>query len=263
MATNQEYSGRIDYYDLSTTDMPSAIDFYTKVIGWEAVTWDNPDMPYTTFKAAVGCVAGAMPLPEHLRAMNVPPHWMAYVTVADPAETCAKATELGGKVVLEPMLIPNVGTIAVLSDPQGACIALYTSLGDAFGHENRKGHGEVTWHELATSDYEAAFNFYEKLFGWNKKSTMDMGPECGGIYLCFGRDDKTVGGMFNTSQMFPGPSRWVIYFNVDDIDATIARVKEHGGTVRMDVMEVPGGEFAAQCVDPQGAEFALHAYTRK
>jgi predicted enzyme related to lactoylglutathione lyase len=33
------------------------------------------------------------------------------------------------------------------------------------GHDDERGVGEMSWHELATTDYLAAFGYYEKLFG--------------------------------------------------------------------------------------------------
>jgi predicted enzyme related to lactoylglutathione lyase len=40
--------------------------------------------------------------------------------VEDPDATARKATELGGKVVVPPTDIPDVGRFATLADPQGA-----------------------------------------------------------------------------------------------------------------------------------------------
>ena len=45
--------------------------------------------------------------------------------------------------------------------------------------------GTFSWHELATSDNEAAFAFYSGLFGWDAISRMDMGPM--GTYLILAR----------------------------------------------------------------------------
>ena len=50
---------------------------------------------------------------------------------------------------------------------------------------------------------------------------------------------------------------WLFYFNVEDIDAAIARVKKAGGAVLMGPMPVPGGGRIAKCRDPQGAVFAM------
>jgi len=206
-------------------------------------------------------MGGVMDLPEEARKMGAPPNWSPYVIVPDLEATCAKAAELGGSVFVPPHVIPNVGTIAVLADPQGAVFYLFKAAGDAPGHDNRKGPGEVSWHELATTDHEAALGFYGKLFGWTKGEAMSMGPA--GVYQLFGRGEQILGGMFNKTEDFPGPCRWVMYFNVEDIDAAVELVRSIAGVVLMDVMEVPGGEFVAHCTDPQGAHFALHAYTRK
>jgi hypothetical protein len=50
---------------------------------------------------------------------------------------------------------------------------------------------------------------------------------------------------------------WVYYFNVGDIDAAVKRVKIGGGQVVEGPIEVPGGSWIIQCLDPQGAIFAL------
>ena len=55
---------------------------------------------------------------------------------------------------------------------------------------------------------------------------------------------------------------WMTYFNVDAIDAAAARVKEAAGTILTGPMEVPGGRWIVQCLDPQGAAFAMLAPQR-
>ena len=55
---------------------------------------------------------------------SMPAHWQPYVAVDDPDRTTAKATELGGSALMEPMDVPNVGRIAVLRDPQGAVLGI-------------------------------------------------------------------------------------------------------------------------------------------
>ena len=261
MASNEEARGRFAWYDLMTTDIPAAIAFYTKVVGWETEDWKG-DKPYTMWRAAKGPIGGVVDLPEEAKKMGAPPNWMGYGAVPDLEATCALATELGGKVLVPPMKIPEVGAFAVLSDPQGAVIAAFSGSGDAPGHDEQKKVGEVSWNELMTSDYEGAFAFYEKLFGWTKMDTMDMGPEMGGIYQIFGRGGLPLGGMFKKPDAMPGPPMWLYYFNVDDMDAALERTKAEGGKILNGPMEVPGGDKVCQCMDPQGAMFALHAYKK-
>ena len=60
----------------------------------------------------------------------------------------------------------------------------------------------------------------------------------------------------------PGPPMWLYYFNVEDLDAAVEVVKAEGGKVLNGPMEVPGGDRIVQCMDPQGAMFALHAHEK-
>jgi predicted enzyme related to lactoylglutathione lyase len=57
----------------------------------------------------------------------------------------------------------------------------------------------------------------------------------------------------------PGPPMWLYYISVDDVTSAVAKVKELGGQVVNGPTEVPGGDLIAQCLDPQGALFALHS----
>lgn len=69
---------------------------------------------------------------------------------------------------------------------------------------------------------------------------------------------EAVGGMMNKPAQIPAPY-WCYYFNVDAIEAAAARVTRHGGKILNGPMQVPGGGWIVQCVDPQGALFALVA----
>ena len=80
----------------------------------------------------------------------------------------------------------------------------------------------------------------------------------GAIYQLFGRGEGPLGGMFNRPDEMSGPPMWLYYITVDDMNSAVARVVELGGQVVNGPMEVPGGDFIAQCLDPQGALFAVH-----
>jgi predicted enzyme related to lactoylglutathione lyase len=185
------------------------------------------------------------------------PHWLGYISTPDIHQTVKEAVDLGGKTLVPPTSIPTVGMFSILSDPHGAVFAAFTPEVSAPGHEGEAELGEFSWHELATHDYPAAFRFYERLFGWEKMTEMDMGPS--GVYFMFGRKGVMLGGMFNSSEQMPAPIGWLHYVLVDDIDRAVAAVKAGGGTIMVGPMEVPGGDMIAQCMDPQGAMFAVHA----
>ncbi len=117
--------------------------------------------------------------------------------------------------------------------------------------------GQFSWHELATSDYKKTLSFYSDLFAWTPQDAMDMGEA--GIYQLYGLGGAPMGGMFNKPDEMPDLPMWLLYISVDDVIAAVGKVKELGGQVVNGPMEVPGGDLIAQCLDPQGALFALHS----
>ena len=100
--------------------------------------------------------------------------------------------------------------------------------------------GTFSWHELATSDNEAAFAFYSGLFGWDAMQRMDMGPT--GVYLIFGENGVQRGGMYIKPPDMPGPPNWLPYAHVPSADEGYASLRlsnrRQGSCAPMDV---PGG----------------------
>jgi predicted enzyme related to lactoylglutathione lyase len=158
--------------------------------------------------------------------------------------------------VAAPTSVPDVGRFAVLDDPQGATFAIFQPLSPGAPPAGMPAVGEFSWHELPTTDHAAAFAFYATLFGWAPTEAMDMGAQ--GVYQMFGQGGTTYGGIFNRMHA-EVPPHWLHYVRVADLDRALDAVRQGGGHVLAEPMEVPGGDHIAQCVDPQGARFALHA----
>lgn len=251
--------GRFDWYDLMTPDIAGAKAFYSEVVGWKTTKWEQAG--YEMWTVGEQAIGGMMALPDEARKMGAPPHWLAYIETDDVDATVKKAQQLGAKVHHSPTDIPTVGRFAALADPQGASFAVFKPL-EAMEDPPRKA-GYFNWHELHTTDNEAAWKFYSELFGWKPTSSMDMGPGMG-TYSMFGLDSQnSMGGMSNMAKVRNMPPHWLYYVTVDDLDAAIGRVKKSGGKVLNGPMEVPGGDKIAQCMDPQGGMFALHMMARK
>ncbi len=250
--------GRFIWYDLMTTDRTAAKSFYNQLIGWGTRPVEGGDMPYTMWTAGNNPVGGVMDLPEGAKHAGAPPHWVAYVAVADVRAVCDRAAELGGAVLHPATDIEQAGCFAILEDPQGAPFAVYASDSLSSDQPGESGPGEFSWHELATTDFEAGSAFYFDLFGWQSKEDLDMGG--GWMYRTYGRPGgPALGGMFTRSDEMPGPPMWLYAITVDDLDGAMTRLEELGGTLLNGPMEVPGGGRIAQCVDPQGAAFALQS----
>jgi len=247
--------GRFVWYELMTTDPDAAARFYPAVTGWKVQTWEhNPAYRLWTMGGAP--MAGLMALPDHSRRMGTPPAWLSYVGVPDVDATVRQATSLGARTYAGPQDIP-VGRFAVLADPQGATFGLYKPSQQPV-RGNDAAIGDFSWHELATTDYKAAWAFYRALFGWEPRESIDMGPD--GTYWEFGLAgrDETIGGMYNKPPALPA-ARWLAYVKVPSADTAARTAQRSGGRVVSGPMDVPGGGRIAQCVDPQGAVIAVHA----
>ncbi len=250
---------RFVWYELLTSDVDAAKAFYTALIGWGTTDMSAGGQPYTMWTVSEAPVGGLMALPDEAKAAGAPPHWLGYVSTSDVDATAAETSRLGGKVLKEPTDIPDMGRFAILADPQGAVFAVYKAAQEQPADQGTPALGGFSWHELATTDYEAAFEFYSQLFGWKKTDSMDMGE--GAIYQMYGAGDTTLGGMYNKTADMPGPPppAWLYYTTVGSVDESAPQIKELGGQISVGPMDVPGGGRIVMGMDPQGAAFALHS----
>jgi predicted enzyme related to lactoylglutathione lyase len=250
--------GRFAWYELVTTDPEAAEGFYTRVVGWGTQPFPGLDARYVAWTAHDQPIGGVVELPPDAKSGGAGPRWMLYVGVTDVEATVEKAQELGGRVEEGPRDVPGEGRYAVLSDPQGAVFAiLQPSDPGRLEPETVPAPLEISWRELATTDREAAADFYSALFGWQRQNAIDRGGPVG-VYQEFGRPGLPLGGIYTRPDHVPFTPRWLIYAKVRDIEASLAAATAGGGTVLTGPMVIPGGDRIAEIVDPQGAAFALH-----
>jgi predicted enzyme related to lactoylglutathione lyase len=248
--------GRPVWYELMTTDTAAAETFYKKVIGWTSAPFDASPTPYTTFKRSGDAnVAGLMKTPD---GMNMPPFWAMYVAVPKLEEAVAHIKRLKGSELSPVIEVPTVGRLQMMKDPQGAAFYIIEPSSNEERPEKAPEVGEASWHELLTTDATAAMKFYSDVFGWQPSEALDMGAM--GKYQMFNRPHGMIGGMMNKPpEMAQVPPHWLIYFRVPDINAAAERIKANGGKILNGPMEVPGGDWVLNAMDPQGAAFGLHA----
>lgn len=107
--------------------------------------------------------------------------------------------------------------------------------------------GNIVHFEINAKDASRAKSFYSSLFGWKYKDSEIPGIE---YYVI---DGANPGGAINPTVSEPGP---VVYFDTDDIDASIAKVRDLGGKSD-DKMAIPSQGWFAACVDTEGNKFSL------
>jgi len=213
--------------------------------------------PYGVGQVDGKYIAGMMNLPEE----GMPSYWGIYFTVSDVASTVAQAVGLGATVIMDTFEAPEVGTMAVLQDPQQAVFSVIAyKEPDHEDHqrpwaENFGLHGAFSWYELRVPDAAQASSFYEALFGWRMRiDQMGMGP-----YHLFMLGEEGQGGILsvNPDDM---PPHWGGYVTVHDLDACNRAIKENGGTIMAESIEVPGVAAFTMFTDPQGAHLAAMQY---
>ena len=112
--------------ELITTDLTAAKKFYGKLLGW---TFKETKTIYGNSYLVIhnrNTIVGGMMLKEGNVADDVAPCWDPYITVDDVEAAAREVEKLGGKVILPPTHIPDVGRFCVIKDPQGISLNLIT-----------------------------------------------------------------------------------------------------------------------------------------
>jgi len=253
--------GSFIWYELMTPDPNGAKAFYDSVVGWNVGSEAEFPNGYRMIGRSDGKHAGGvLPLSEEMESHGARPVWLGYIEVADVDAPVSAMEADGGKAMLAPWEIPGVGRVAMLANKEGAPFYIMkptppmgdvNAKSDVFHTDNAQ---HVRWNELSTTDPAGAIAFYGRHFGWRQEGEMDMGEL--GKYRFLYHGDVMIGAVMPKMPEMP-VSMWSFYIGVDDIDRAHEAVKAGGGQVLMGPMEIPGGEFSINGIDPQGAPFGL------
>jgi uncharacterized protein len=195
---------------------------------------------------------------EHTAA-GVPPMWNTHIIV-DSADSTVVAVETArGRVLMPPTDIAQEGRMAVVMDPAGAAFGIWEPRQHQ-GAEVVNQPGSLQWNELQARGFTGAMSFYEHVFGWRWEQVAGTGP--GPAYFnayldARPGDDPVAGGMEMPDQVPPEvPSYWLVYFAVDDCEATMARATRLGAQVFLPPMDMGPGRYCG-LIDPTGAMFMV------
>jgi len=151
--------------------------------------------------------------------------------------------------------------MANLEDPNGAKFSVWQETSETHDPTLFGEPGALCWSELVTPDVASSKEFYSRIFGWKPV------PFEGGLvpYTVFepgdGRDASA--GMFEiTPEMKGMPTQWLPYFLVADADEAARKVRELGGKVEGELMDVAGVGRIGMMYDAEGAGFAVLAPAR-
>lgn len=253
MAEFQEHApGTFCWAELVTGDAAATKGFYRDLFGW--TFHDDPvgEGVYTMFEKGGLKVGAQYAITDEQSSQGVPPNWGTYVSVADLEAALAKVEAAGGEVLMPPYDVYDVGRMTVCKDPTGAVLSLWQPL-KHIGCQLKDETGSLCWTELLTNDTGKARDFYTSVFGWSTQ-TMPMGNM---EYTVFQRGEEPTAGMMLLQEFWgPMPPHWMLYFAVEDCDASIEQALSLGGEIVCPAQDIPSGRF---CIlkDPGGAMLGI------
>ncbi len=239
--------------DLWTSDVPGARRFYAELLGWHAEEPSPEFGGYFIFTRDGVETAGCMGDMGEMRANNT---WKVYLATEDMSRTLEAAMAGGAEILVPASPVADLGIQAVLNDPTGANLGAWEARNFP-GFTVLSEPSAPTWFELHTRDYQKAVEFYRTVFGWNTEAMGDT-EDFRYTVMKDPRGDGELAGIMDSSAFLPAhqPAHWAIYFDVDDIDAAVAKVEQLGGSVVMPPENTPYGRLAV-VNDHAGAEFRL------
>ncbi|MFI6167992.1 VOC family protein [Nocardia sp. NPDC051052] len=259
---NQPKPGDPCWVDLYSSDLDRSIAFYGELFGWTAERAPEEFGGYVTFRQQGLAVAGAMGHTEG--DTDAPEQWTVYLASTDIQATADKAVAQGGSVVVPPMQVGDLGSMAVLGDAGGAGVGVWQA-GTFRGIETAAlvaggkwgdNEGVPSWFELHTRAYGTALDFYRDVFGWQDPFTISDAEEF--RYTTIHSNSPMLGGVLDASAFLPEgvPGAWGVYFGANDVDKTVTKVVELGGAV---VRPPEDSEFGrlATVTDVTGARFSI------
>ncbi|MFZ4516425.1 MAG: VOC family protein, partial [Acidimicrobiia bacterium] len=213
--------GQPAWIELDTPDRQSAMVFYGSVFGWtfESIIRNNSVINVCARKDQRDAAAV---IPRD----HATPAWHIAFASDDLDATCARAIELNGAVQWGPIDSDAGGRRAQCQDPQGGIFRIAEVNGHlGFGVTHQP--DTYTWCEYDTREVLAAIEFYEQLFDWKTAPAPGTTP----YTLCAIDGSEVAGIMPMPDQLGAMPPYWLVYFASADVDRTLARVQDHGGSV--------------------------------
>ncbi|MGA5419867.1 VOC family protein [Streptomyces lavendulocolor] len=239
------------WVDLTVADLEAGKRFYGELFGWTFEAGAEAFGDYTPALKDGKDVAALVPARD-----GAPTAWNLYFATPDVEALARRITEAGGKVTGGPFPVADAGTVLQAVDPGGAAFGAWQA-GTRAGFALQGVPGSFFWPEIYTRAKADVDPFYETVFGF-KGQQISEGTEFDfKLWFAPGAQAPTAGrlqmGAFVPEEV---PAHALVYFSVADTDATVAKVRELGGSVSREPSDSPFGR-SALVSDDQGARFAV------
>jgi uncharacterized protein len=109
--------------------------------------------------------------------------------------------------------------------------------------------GQLVHFEVQAEDADRASKFYGNVFGWSFNDSGMPGMD----YRMVRTGENQGGGLYQSDDR---SGHLVVYFDTDDIDATIKKVRDGGGQAE-DKQPIPGVGWFSSAKDTEGNAFSL------
>jgi predicted enzyme related to lactoylglutathione lyase len=240
--------------DLWTSDVEGSRAFYASLFGWEALEPSPEFGGYFMFQRDGVPVAGCMgDMGPDMPANDT---WKIYLSTEDISATARDTENEGGQIIAPIMPVADLGTQLVFVDPTGATLGAWQP-GTFPGFTVLDEPGTPSWFELHTRGYGQAVDFYPTVFHLESVAMADT-DEFRYTTLNAAGDSTELAGIMDAAAFLPEgvPSYWAIYWEVADVDASAATLRDLGGSVVEEPTDTPYGRMAT-VTDPAGARFKL------
>jgi predicted enzyme related to lactoylglutathione lyase len=254
--------GKVIWHDLLSDTPEQTRAFYGGLFGWEFRSLPGGNINYEVIYHR-GEAIGGMVDQNRLPAKADISQWVAVFSVTDVEAAADSVRSSGGTVLTPPTSLGERGRIAVVTDSQGAVLALLeTADGDPADGDSSPDSGDFLWNELWVASVGKARDFYSAVFPFSSEERSLAEGDSVLEYLVLESAGRPRAGIRTT----PGdglPSSWVSYLRVADqqeLDDILSKVEALGGTVVVPATPRSAGGMVAMIAGPSGAGIALQTW---
>jgi uncharacterized protein len=255
-STSKQYNyGQVVWRDLVTPNPKLAAEFYKNVFGWTSSQVISGDQPYWIFKSNGKPVSGMFQMSEGKK--NSGGVWIPYFSVSSLEDFIKKSRSGGSNLIVKPIELAGRGTVALLTDPQGAFFAIIKSSNGDPAPAEPSDMGFL-WNELWSNDIQKSADFYKMIFNSQLEDRKDDERP----YVVIKNNGKLSSGVIKNPVENSG-SNWVQYVRVSDVKSVEQKVKDAGGKIIIPADSTIREGTVSVFLDPAGAPIAIQKWPIK